>query len=261
MGCLAYDKQNFKARMKKSNCSIPIYFTFCCLFFYYSAFNANEVNAFLSPTSSRQFQPLGVRSPLCTKPYQSLSRSLTINHSDNRNYPLLGEPIRSNNYKLHASGGGEDLDIRDRLGSALVYLLPVLDGINYGHFLFSYFPEVSRPIFSIINPILAVYKANTFIPLFCYLALIYVGRNSDLPRYTRFNIQQAVVLDVAIVLPGIILALLENAPLYVQEPISNLFFFCLVASVGYSWISIARGMRPNEIPIISQAAEMSVGPF
>merc|ERR1712146_263698 len=145
-------------------------------------------------------------------------------------------------------------DIRDRLGSAFVYLLPVLDGINYC-------PEISRPIFSLINPILAVYKANSFIPLFCYLALIYVGRNSDLPRFTRFNIQQAVVLDVAIVLPGIILALLENAPLYVQEPISNLFFFCLVASVGYSWISIARGMRPNEIPIISQAAEMSVGPF
>ena len=247
--------------MKKSNCSISFYFTFCSLFFYYIAFNSNEVNAFLSPTSLQQSQPLGVRSPLCTKPYQSLASSITINHSNNKNYPLLREPIRSNNYKLYASGGGEDLDIRDRLGSALVYLLPVLDGINYGHFLFSYFPEISRPKFSIINPILAVYKANTFIPLFCYLALIYVGRNSDLPRYTRFNIQQAVVLDVAIVLPGIILALLENAPLYVQEPISNLFFFCLVASVGYSWISIARGMRPNEIPIISQAAEMSVGPF
>lgn len=162
---------------------------------------------------------------------------------------------------LYAGGEAEDLDIRDRLGSALVYLLPVLDGINYGHFLFSYFPEVSRPVFSLINPILSVYKSNAFIPLFCYLALIYVGRNSNLPRFTRFNIQQAVVLDVAIVLPSIILALLENAPLYVQEPISNLFFFCLVASVGYAWVSIARGIRPTEIPIISQAADMSVGPF
>lgn len=255
--------------MMKGTRSPSFHFPLSWLFISYILFQSSEVGAFVSPTITHQSKLFGIGKSISShenyvhtkSSSQSLASIYSLNSERNSKRSMaLHKFGQSRNLKLYA-GGGEDLDIRDRVGSALVYVLPVLDGINYGHFLFSYFPEISRPIFSLINPILAVYKANTFIPLFCYLALIYVGRNSDLPRFTRFNIQQAVVLDVAIVLPGIILALLENAPLYVQEPISNLFFFCLIASVGYSWISIARGVRPNEIPIISQAAEMSVGPF
>lgn len=51
------------------------------------------------------------------------------------------------------------------------------------------------------------------------------------------------------------------APLWVQEPFSTTMFFVLSASIFYVLYKLVRGERPNEIPIISEASEMSLGPF
>ena len=45
------------------------------------------------------------------------------------------------------------------------------------------------------------------------------------------------------------------------EPASSAVFFFIVASILYSCGSNALGKLPNNIPVISQAAERSLGPF
>jgi FtsH-binding integral membrane protein len=72
---------------------------------------------------------------------------------------------------------------------------------------------------------------------------------------------QAVLLDVALVLPSILVGFLQGAPDAIKEPINTTFFFVLCASVGYSLAALVRGNKPAGIPIISQAAEMTIGPF
>jgi hypothetical protein len=176
----------------------------------------------------------------------------------------------------------------DRVLSLSPYLLPILDGVNYGRFLFAYFPAVSQsrgssklswgplvhsclddgvgrqvaaPIYAVLNPFLAVYKSSPFASLAIYLALVFIGRSTSLSRYVRFNIQQSILLDVALVLPSILFNLIKDAPLYVQEPLSNFFFFTLLACLAYIGSSIVQGEKPNQIPVVSEAAEMAVGPF
>lgn len=66
----------------------------------------------------------------------------------------------------------DDVSIPDRIISASSYLLPVLDGINYGRFLFFYFPQVAAPILTVLSPILAVYKSSPFVSFGVYLGLV-----------------------------------------------------------------------------------------
>lgn len=85
----------------------------------------------------------------------------------------------------------------------------------------------------------------------------------SLSRYVRFNFQQAIILDVALVIPSIFSGLMRQsaAPIWVQEPFSNFLFFVLTACIGYVFVKIALGEKPGEIPIISEATDMSLGPF
>ena len=63
------------------------------------------------------------------------------------------------------------------------------------------------------------------------------------------------------ILPSLLFTLIQNAPISVQEPLTNLVFFCFAASLGYVVTAIAKREKPNQIPVISQAADMSIGPF
>ena len=38
-------------------------------------------------------------------------------------------------------------------------------------------------------------------------------------------------------------------------------WYALVLIVGYSWVTIAQGKTPDQVPVISDAAAMQIGPF
>lgn len=42
---------------------------------------------------------------------------------------------------------------------------------------------------------------------------------------------------------------------------SNFVFYFWVLVVGYSWLNIAQGKTPNEVPLLSEAAEIQIGPL
>lgn len=69
------------------------------------------------------------------------------------------------------------------------------------------------------------------------------------------------VLPVALILPSLLFAVIQDAPLALQETLSNTIFFALVASIGYVAASLTVGVKPNQIPVVSEAAERAVGPF
>ena len=77
--------------------------------------------------------------------------------------------------------------------------------------------------------------------------------------------QQAVLLDIALIFPQLFQSIFGatsiKVPEALVEPSSSFVFFFIVASIIYSCGSNALGKTPNQIPIISQAAEQSIGPF
>ena len=77
----------------------------------------------------------------------------------------------------------------------------------------------------------------------------------------RFNIQQALLLDIVLIIPGILGGFGRAFPQELQAMGSNLVFYLMVLVIGYSWVNIAQGKTPNGVPIISEAAEIQIGPM
>ena len=80
-----------------------------------------------------------------------------------------------------------------------IYVSDLYAGINYGRFLFFHFPALGDPISATLGPILAFYKGSPFAALAIYLLFVQIARNQSLGRYVRFNFQQAIILDIALV--------------------------------------------------------------
>jgi len=83
-------------------------------------------------------------------------------------------------------------------------------------------------------------------------------------RLVRFNAQQAVLLDVALILPTWLAQAVSRSgdvPRVVDEAGCNFVYYVLMAGVLYSCWCNLNGKKPDEIPYVSGAAEFMVGPF
>ena len=152
---------------------------------------------------------------------------------------------------------------KDRLLSCLPYLLPLLEGDRYGRYLFRAFPPLGVADAVLLGPFHLVYEAIPFSGLILFFGLTILSRNADIPRSVRFNMQQAVLLDIGLIFPSLLGQLVGSLvlPRVLVESGNNFIFYCLVASVGYALVSNATGKLPNSIPILSEAAETQIGPF
>lgn len=155
---------------------------------------------------------------------------------------------------------------KDRILACLPYLLPLLEGDRYGRYIFRAFPPLGLADALVLGPFHLIYEAIPFSGLIFFFGLSILSRNADIPRSVRFNMQQAVILDIGLIFPSLLgqLAGLGGGsflPLVLVESGNNFIFYCLVASVGYALFSNATGKIPNGIPIVSDAAETQIGPF
>merc|ERR1712232_607949 len=90
--------------------------------------------------------------------------------------------------------------------------------------------------------------------------------NLAVNRLVRFNAQQAIYLDVALFVPGLIAALAGAAssglgaaiPPAIVEAGNDAVFVALVAAVGYSALSSVLGATPDKIPFLSEAVDKRV---
>jgi hypothetical protein len=116
----------------------------------------------------------------------------------------------------------------------------------------------------LFEPLVDIFNVVPFLGLILFVALTIGTRgNTEMSRSVRFNAQQAAMIDVALVMPELIASGFqgEDIPRYLTEPCMNFVWYIYMSMVVYSIFNNIKGKKPNEIPYISNYAEMMVGPF
>jgi hypothetical protein len=150
--------------------------------------------------------------------------------------------------------------VPDRIFASLPYLLPLIDGLVLGTFLFAQFP-VLQVLLLPLRPVLIIYDSlGVFGKLIVFFALLLlVVRNEKISHFIRFNAMQAILLDIIIFLFGILTDVVGLIPAgsFAFQSLSTIIFIGVVAAVGYSVIQSVIG-RYAEIPAVSDAVYMQV---
>lgn len=147
----------------------------------------------------------------------------------------------------------------EKILSVLPYLFPLLDGLQFGRFLV--IENADNPLVAIVAVLFALYKVIPFGGFIAFFALNFLSANPSINRLIRFNMQQAIFLDIFLFFPGLIAALWSvvfsnmaglTLPPTVTELGSDLIFFTLLAAIGYASVSSLFGQIPDKIPVISK---------
>ena len=150
--------------------------------------------------------------------------------------------------------------VRERIFASLPYLLPLIDGLAFGSFLFQQFP-VFQYILLPLAPVLLIYRAlGQFAGIIIFFALYFaVVRNERIAHFIRFNTMQAILIDIVLVLCSLIVPILVQGIqiTFIIETIYNVIFLGVLAAVIYSVAQSLLG-RYAEIPTISDAVHMQV---
>jgi hypothetical protein len=149
----------------------------------------------------------------------------------------------------------------DKFLSVLPYLFPLLDSLQFGRFLFIENPD--NPIVPVVALLFQLYRSIPFGGFIAFFALSFLSANPSINRLIRFNMQQAIYLDIALFFPGLIGALYSlvfanllgvQIPEGMAELSSDAVFAAVLVAIVYSSVSSLLGITPDKIPIISQAA-------
>ncbi|MBD2260629.1 Tic20 family protein [Pseudanabaena sp. FACHB-2040] len=147
--------------------------------------------------------------------------------------------------------------VTDRIWASLPYLLPLVDSLLFGVYLFRQFPPLAV-VFSPLLPLLAL--SNGFLGLIIFfLIFLLVVRNSNINHFIRFNAMQAILIDIVLIICRVILQILGPALQggLLLETLMNVIFLGTLAAVFYSVVQTLRGQYA-EIPTISEAVHMQV---
>jgi hypothetical protein len=151
--------------------------------------------------------------------------------------------------------------VQDKLISVLPYLFPLMDSLQFGRFLFT--DNQDNPVVIALALLYSVYRAIPFSGFVAFLALNSLTNNPSINRLVRFNMQQAIFLDIALFFPGLLAALstlvfsgagASISPVVTQIS-SDVVFGGLVLAIVYCSASSLLGIPPNKIPFISQLVE------
>jgi hypothetical protein len=149
--------------------------------------------------------------------------------------------------------------IWQRLLAALAYLLPWSDALPFGQSLFGLFPVLqwlSLPAF----PVLLLQQAVPFGGFVLFLVLfLAVVRNTRVPYLIRFNVLQAILVDILLILVSLAFSVLL-APLglgFALRTLSNTVFLGALLLVGFGVVQSLRGQEA-EVPSLSQAVRMQL---
>ena len=155
--------------------------------------------------------------------------------------------------------------ISDRVVSLLPYLFPLVDSIQYGQYMLN--KEMDSPLVGFVTTIYAIYQAVPFSGLFAFFALSFFSGNMKLNRLIRFNMQQAILVDIALIIPGLLGGLATYClPNVLGIPISpdmvmqssTLTFLLTSLVIIYSCASSLAGVVPDKVPLISESVEKRV---
>lgn len=153
----------------------------------------------------------------------------------------------------------------DRIVSLIPYIFPLVDSIQYGQYMLN--KDLDSPLVGFVTTVYAIYQAVPFSGLFAFFVLSFLSGNMSLNRLIRFNMQQAILLDIALIIPGLLGGLATYClPTFLGIPISqemvvnsSTLTFLLVSSVIiYSCAFSLAGKVPDNVPFISERVEKRV---
>ena len=149
--------------------------------------------------------------------------------------------------------------IWQRLLAALAYLLPLSDAIPFGKSLLLQFPLLQLLALPAL-PVITLQQAIPFGGLVLFLALfLLVVRNSKVPYLIRFNVLQAILLDIVLVLLTLAFDTLLG-PLgasFAVRTLENTIFLGTLLLVLFALVQSLRG-KEAEIPTVSEAVRMQL---
>lgn len=168
---------------------------------------------------------------------------------------------------MRFSGGGRGtggVPMSERALSALAYLLPILDSLSFGRFVFAAAPTVANILLAPLLPLYQIYRGVPFVAFGVFLALyIFVVRNQNVARFVRFNVYQALLIDIALIFPQLLAGMRLGAavPPQVVELACSSVFYAVALAVGYAVAANVRGRVPDQIPGVSNAVYSQMGPM
>ncbi|KAL6750818.1 hypothetical protein V8C86DRAFT_2796564 [Haematococcus lacustris] len=165
--------------------------------------------------------------------------------------------------RVFNNAGGNNEDYGDRALASLPYLLPLLDALPFGKFIFLDYPFVARAM-SPLAPLAQLYHNVPFAPFVIFLC-VYNGivNNQGMSRWVRYNAMQAILLDILLIIPQVLLSSLFNNPgsdpLALQTYITayNTIFLFVAVSVAYGMGASLVGQSAR-LPLVAEAADKQV---
>ncbi|CAI5522173.1 unnamed protein product [Closterium sp. Naga37s-1] len=212
------------------------------------------------PRQRAAFLPRPALSPRHLSSTSALSPSLhalSVRSTSARLPPRAPGAVR-----VSARGGGGDgsVGVPERILSASVYFLPLLDGARYARFLYAQYP-FTRVLLDPIIPLVQAYNSFPYAGLILFFLLyLAVIRNQNLDRYVRYNAMQAVILDILMILPSLIERLFagnDGISLQLTIIFYNTVFLYLFACFVFGVVSCLLGKTPR-LPIVAEAADAQV---
>lgn len=160
--------------------------------------------------------------------------------------------------------GGGSVPVSERALSSLAYLLPVLDSLSFGRFVFAAAPTVANIFLAPLMPLYQIYRGVPFVAFGVFLLLyVFVVRNANIARFVRFNVYQALLIDIALIFPQLLAGMRLGAavPPQIVELLSSSVFYAVALAVGYAITANIRGRVPDQIPGVSNAVYSQMGPM
>jgi hypothetical protein len=148
--------------------------------------------------------------------------------------------------------------VPDRIFASLPYLLPLIDGLSFGRYLFAQFP-VLQLFFVPLAPLLQIYSLPLASLIIFFALYLGVVRNENISHFIRFNAMQAILLDIVLMLCGLVLQIFSQGLQvgFIAETLYNMVFLGAFAAFVYAVVQSLLG-RYAEIPPLSDAVYMQV---
>jgi len=146
-------------------------------------------------------------------------------------------------------------DVFERVLSVLFYLMPLMDVVRYGIYAYYYFPP-SQVVLHVCQPLLSLTGAIPFGHMIPWFA-IYLGVviRPTWNRFVRWNGLQALLLDLLIVFPGLVLYFFPKIPF--KPEIFTLIFTVTVGAIAFCAVRILMGEKPR-LGAISNAVDVNL---
>lgn len=199
-------------------------------------------------------------------PSTATNRLCVLYSSNNNNNNKNNQRNNKKNEEYNDLQGG------DKIRACIPYILPMLDGNQFGKYiLYDRIPILGDINDIVLGPLLHIYYA---VPLFsiALFVLFTIGTRfftvETMHRNVRYNAQQAALIDIALIVPELLnsIFLSEDGttsllPRYILEPYYTCIYYTYMSMIGYCIYNNLRGKLPSGIPYLSPAADFMTGPF